>query len=96
MHEYKHLLLDRAMCEGYLLGYSLMLTPNEYKILSSCAIEPSGLTSHELAELIANRRKPDRRRVAVHIAAINRKASKIGGRRLLVSQNGKYILNEFM
>ena len=93
---YNHLAITE---EGvYLLGYELVLTSNEKKILRRVAeaTDVGGVTSEELLRLIMGLRKISLGNVAAHVSAINRKASLIGGRRLIVSCDKKYILNEFM
>ena len=90
--ECKHLVIegDRVV----LLGYELCLTPNEKKILS--VVADGGATTAELLEAITHLRHVDIGNIATHVAAINKKAKQSGGRRLIVSKNRKYILNEFM
>ena len=89
---YKHLSVNDSAV--YLLGYELCLTPNEKKIL--LLVADGGATSRELLAQITHLRVVGIGNIAAHIASINKKAKQIGGRRLIVSQNGKYILNEFM
>lgn len=92
LFEYKYLTIDNERV--FLLGYELHLTPNEKRILS--AVAKGGATSTELLESITHLRRVGVSNVAAHISAINKKAKEIGSRRLIVSKNGKYILNEFM
>ena len=89
---YKHLLINDSAV--YLLGYELRLTPSERLILASVA--EGGATTAELLSVITHLRIVGVSNVAAHISSINKKAKQIGGRRLIVSRNRKYILNEFM
>ena len=92
LFEYKHLTIENERV--FLLGYELCLTPSEKKILS--VVADGGATSEELLEVVTHLRHIDIGNIATHVATINKKAKQIGGRRLIVSKNRKYILNEFM
>ena len=89
---YKHLAINGTA--AYLLGYELALTPSERTIL--LAVADGGKTASELHSLTLRLRRTAVGTVVTHICAINKKARDIGGRRLILCRNGKYILNEFM
>ena len=78
------------------LGYPLLLTPTEYRILRCIAeSEERGIAAEALLMLLRGAKKSTAT-VAVHICTINRKAYEIGQRRLILSDAGKYYLNECM
>lgn len=81
MTEYKHLTIDEENGRAYLLGYDMLLAPIEFTVL--CAIASGEDTSGYHA-------------LSVHVYAINRRAESIGGRKLLLSCEQGYCLNEFM
>ena len=79
--------------EVYLIGYKLKLSPTERAILESIA--KSGSASIEdLLPLLSD--GVSRGNIAVHINSINKKAENISGRKLILFDNGKYILNPYM
>ena len=92
LFEYKYLTIDNERV--FLLGYEMRLTPNEKRIIAFVA--DGGATSSDLLAGIRHLRAVGIGNIAVHISSINKKAKAIGGRRLIVSKNKKYILNEFM
>lgn len=78
-----------------LLGYPLSLTKNELCILH-CITSRFPEYSAE-RDILSFGRSIALKSIPVHINAINRKAARISGRRLIVSKrNTGYILNEFM
>ena len=79
--------------EVRLLGYPLLLTPTEKKILSLITLR--GEASTELLCSLLND-GVSRQNVAVHISAINRKAEKISRRKLICFKNNLYGLNPCM
>lgn len=79
--------------EVYLIGYKLKLSPTERTLL--CAITESKSASiEELLPLLSD--GVSRGNIAVHINSINKKAENISGRKLILFDNGKYILNPYM
>ncbi|MGM9682357.1 MAG: hypothetical protein ACI3XQ_02035 [Eubacteriales bacterium] len=99
MLKYKHLCVDEQGLEAVLLGYVMPLTTSEYRILQAIARATvngdAGLGTLELLSLFGDK-KIKSGNVTVHICAINRKAREIGGRKLIVYDNGVYTLNENM
>lgn len=77
----------------YLIGYPIKLSPTERILLCEIA-ESKGATIDTLLSLLSS--GVSRGNVAVHINSINRKAEAISGRRLVLFENEKYILNPFM
>ena len=77
----------------FLLGYKLILSPTEEKIL--CAVS-QGCKSNteELCNLLP--KGVGAGNIAVHINSINAKARKISGRKLIIYENGQYNINPFM
>ena len=76
-----------------LLGFPLKLTPSERKLLVAIA-EHGPLSIEELVPLLNV--GVSRGNVAVHINAINRKAERIGARKLIVFRENAYKINPFM
>ena len=79
--------------EAYLIGYKLKLTPTEHSILFEIA-DKKGASIDELLNLLSE--GVSRGNIAVHINSINKKADSISGRRLVLFENNKYILNPYM
>lgn len=79
--------------EAYLIGYKLKLTPTERSILFEIA-DKNGASIDELLNLLSE--GVSRGNIAVHINSINKKADTISGRRLVLFENNKYILNPYM
>ena len=77
------------------LGYPLVLTPTEYRILRILAEQTDGLSAEEL--LVGRNGKAEKATtLAVHICSINRKAAVIGERKIILYENGCYRLNPCM
>lgn len=77
----------------FLLGYRLILSPTEEKILR--AISQGGKSNtEELCRLLP--KGVGAGNVAVHINSINTKARKISGRKLIIYENGQYNVNPLM
>lgn len=79
--------------EVYLIGYPLKLSPTERRLLYAIA-DSKGKTVDELLSLLAD--GVSRGNVAVHINSINKKAIAVSSRRLILFQDEKYVINEFM
>lgn len=79
--------------EVYLIGYPLKLSPTERRLLYAIA-DSKGKTVDELLSLLAD--GVSRGNVAVHINSINKKAIAVSNRRLILFQDEKYVINEFM
>ena len=79
--------------EAYLIGYKLKLSPTERAILFEIASK-GGATIDDLLHLLAD--GVSRGNIAVHINSINKKADGISGRRLVLFQDDKYIINPYM
>lgn len=77
----------------YLIGYPIKLSPSERALLYEIAAK-NGASIDDLLSLLAE--GVSRGNVAVHINSINRKAEAISGRRLVLFENEKYILNPYM
>ena len=77
----------------YLIGYKLKLSPTE-RILLYEITNGSGTSIEELLPFLSE--GVSRGNVAVHINSINKKAEKISGRRLVLFDNGKYVINPYM
>ena len=77
----------------YLIGYPIKLSPSERALLYEIAAK-NGVAIDDLLPLLAE--GVSRGNVAVHINSINRKAEAISGRRLVLFENEKYILNPCM
>ncbi|MBQ7384504.1 MAG: hypothetical protein IJV72_06915 [Clostridia bacterium] len=88
------LVIDESARDALYLGYRMGLTPSEYRILR----EIVAAKSISLDELVQSSGFSDKRRnnVSVHICAINRKAERIGRRRLVLFEKQRYHINEFM
>ena len=79
--------------EAYLIGYKLKLTPTERAILFEIA-DKNGSSIDELLHLLTD--GVSRGNIAVHINSINKKADAVSGRRLVLFEDEKYILNPYM
>ena len=79
--------------ECFLIGYKLKLTPTERSILFEIASKESA-TIDELLPLLSD--GVSRGNIAVHINAINKKANAISGRRLVLFDGERYIINPNM
>ena len=79
--------------EAYLIGYKLKLSPTERTLLYEIADKKSASIDELLALLDEG---VSRGNVAVHVNSINRKADAISGRRLVLFENGRYIINPYM
>lgn len=79
--------------EAYLIGYKLKLSPTERSILLEIS-EKGEAAIDTLIPIL-----PDgvsRGNIAVHINSINKKADAVSGRKLVLFENDKYILNPYM
>ena len=85
--------LDITSKEAYLIGYKLKLSPTERAILLEIA-QNAGATIDELMPLLSDGVR--RGNIAVHINAINKKAFGVSGRRLVLFENDRYIINPYM
>ena len=79
--------------EAYLIGYKLKLSPTERAILFEIA-DKGNASIEELLPLLSD--GVSRGNIAVHINSINKKADAVSGRRLVLFENDKYILNPNM
>ena len=79
--------------EVYLIGYKLNLSPTERAILYEIADKGSA-SIDDLLPLLSS--GVSRGNIAVHINAINKKADTVSGRRLVLFENDKYVLNPYM
>ena len=79
--------------EVYLIGYKLKLSPTERMLL--CTItENKSASIEELLPLLSD--GVSRGNIAVHINSINKKAYNISGRKLILFEDGKYVINPYM
>ena len=79
--------------EVYLIGYKLKLSPTERMLL--CTItENQSASIEELLPLLSD--GVSRGNIAVHINSINKKAYNISGRKLILFEDGKYVINPYM
>lgn len=85
--------LDITSKETYLIGYELKLSPTERAILLEIA-QNTGASIDELMPLLSD--GVSRGNIAVHINAINKKAFSVSGRRLVIFENDRYIINPHM
>lgn len=85
--------LDITSKEAYLIGYKLKLSPTERAILLEIA-QNAGAAIDELMPLLSD--GVSRGNIAVHINAINKKAFGVSGRRLVLFENDRYIINPYM
>ena len=85
--------LDITSKEAYLIGYKLKLSPTERAILLEIA-QNAGAAIDELMPLLSD--GVSRGNIAVHINAINKKAFSVSGRRLVLFENDRYIINPYM
>ena len=79
--------------EVYLIGYKLKLSPTEKTILESIA-KNDGASIEELLPLLSD--GVSRGNIAVHINSINKKADGISARKLVLFEDGRYIINPYM
>ena len=79
--------------EAYLIGYKLKLSPTERAILLEIANKKCA-SIEELLPILSD--GVSRGNIAVHINSINKKADSISGRRLVLFENNKYIINPNM
>ena len=79
--------------ECFLIGYKLKFSPTERSILFEIASKESA-TIDELLPLLSD--GVSRGNIAVHINAINKKANAISGRRLVLFDGERYIINPNM
>ncbi|MBE6533728.1 MAG: helix-turn-helix domain-containing protein [Ruminococcaceae bacterium] len=79
--------------EAYLIGYKLKLSPTERAILFEIASN-GGASIEELMPLLSD--GVSRGNIAVHINSINKKADSVSGRKLVLFENNKYIINPNM
>ena len=77
----------------YLTGYALPLSPTERQLLTLICTDPCPTSDRLLA---AMDRDMTRTCLNVHLAAINRKAMAVSGRRLLMMTDGIHHLNPHM
>ena len=94
-YRYKYLSIDKESFEVYYLGYRLVLTKSEFNILRALLLCESGIEKKEFCDIAAARHGSERA-LKTHVCNINKKAICIGGRKLIVNDNGRYRLNEFM
>ena len=85
--------LDITSKEAYLIGYKLKLSPTERAILLEIA-QNAGASIDELMPLLSN--GVSRGNIAVHINSINKQAFGVSGRRLVLFENDRYIINPYM
>lgn len=85
--------LDITKEECFLIGYKLKLSPTERAILFEIANKESA-TIDELLPLLSD--GVSRGNIAVHINSINKKANAVSGRRLVLFDGERYILNPNM
>ena len=95
VYRYKYLSVDEETREVYYLGYRLALTKSEFCILCAILKSEAGVERNEFSDIAAARHGSDRT-MKTHICNINKKAADIGDRKLIVNENGRYRLNEFM
>lgn len=79
--------------EVFLIGYKLKLSPTERTLLCEIANNKSA-SIEELLPLLSN--GVSRGNIAVHINSINKKATNISGRKLILFEDGKYVINPYM
>ena len=77
----------------YLTGYTLPLSPTERQLLTLICTDPCPTSPRLLA---AMKRPMTRACLNVHLAAINKKAMAVSGRRLLIITDGIHHLNPDM
>ena len=95
VYRYKYLSVDDEAREVYYLGYPLALTKSEICILCAILKSEAGVERNEFSDIAAARHGSDRT-MKTHICNINKKTVDIGGRKLIVNDNGRYRINEFM
>ena len=72
-----------------LIGYRLVLTPYEYKILKLLSDEPDGVMADDIIQTCFKHKDVTHGNVAVHVHNINQKAFPIMNRRLIGSARGQ-------
>lgn len=77
--------------DAYLIGYELKLSPAERNFILEITSK-NGATIDELLSLLP--KDVSRGNVAVRINSINKKAFSISGRKLILFENDKYIINQ--
>ena len=78
-----------------LIGYRLVLTVQEFKIVKLLFDDPRGTDADEIIEKCFKNKDVAQGNVAVHVHNINQKAMPITGRRLVVGDRGLgYKINE--
>ncbi len=88
----EHLYIDPDSGESVLLGYPLVLSALEFKLLKAIALAyPKAVSRDDLC----HEHNISQNSLAVHISSINKKAAQISERRLVLFCDG-YLLNEFM
>ena len=97
IHVYNHLAIDSQNEMAYYLGYTLTLTRAEYGLLLSLIKSEDG-TAPDGFTLADGMTAIPKSSVKVHVCNVNKKAEAIGGRRLVVWDEGckRYFLNEYM
>lgn len=95
IYRYKYLSINEESSEVYYLGYRLVLTKSEINILCAIIKCESGIESKDFCDIAAARHGSEKT-MKTHICNINKKALEIGGRKLIVNDNGRYRLNEYM
>ena len=92
---YKYLSVDEEEREVYYLGYRLALTKSEMRLLCAILNSGDGIEKSEFCDVASVRRGSDGA-MKTHICNINKKAVAIGGRKLILCDDGRYRINEFM
>lgn len=87
-YQYRFLLLDTDRNLTLLFGYRLALSPAETALVKALLTEGSAGV-RTVAGIPA-------RSLPVHVCSVNRKATEIGGRRLIAYRDGAYRLNPMM
>ena len=95
VYRYKYLSVDEVTRDVYYLGYRLILTKSEFCILCAMLKSESGIERDEFYDIAALRRGSEKT-MKTHICNINKKAVAIGGRKLILCDDGRYRINEFM
>ena len=95
IYRYKYLSVDEEEREVYYLGYRLALTKSELCILCAILKSKDGMEKTEFGDVASVRRGTDGA-MKTHVCNINKKAVAIGGRKLILCDDGRYRINEFM
>ena len=72
-----------------LIGYRIVLTPYEYKILKLLSEEREGVLADDIIEKCFKHKDITHGNVAVHVHNINQKVFPITNRRLIISDRGQ-------